>query len=165
MVIVRALFRDHVDRCAFGTPVFGGEALRTDLKLLDRFEGQLHHGSAHCVVLVVDAVHRDVDIAAVFAVDGENRVAVFRGIVGVCSLDARSEIREIGNIASDHRQFFDLFGSNVLAHAGLRRVHDWSGVSYLNDGSDRAWFQRGIRQGRLTDEQLDRNHNRGEALL
>ena len=105
---VGALLGDHVDGGAFGAAVLGREALRADLEFLHGFQGKLHDRSADGVVLVVDAVDGDVDVAAAGAVDGENGVAVLGGIVRVGGLYAGGEISQIGHVAADHGQLFHL---------------------------------------------------------
>ena len=83
VINVGALFRDHVDGSAFGAAVFGREALRTDLEFLDRFQGKLHYRAANCIVFVVNTIDGDIDIAAVFSVHRENRIAVLGRVIRI----------------------------------------------------------------------------------
>src|SRR5581483_7743704 len=68
VIVVGALFSDHIDGSAFGTAVLGGEALGADLKFLHSFERKLHHRSADGVVLVIDTIDGNVYIATTLAV-------------------------------------------------------------------------------------------------
>src|SRR2546430_8838155 len=58
-----------------------------------RLEGKLHHRATDGVVLVVHAINCDIDVAAVLAVNGKNRVAVLGWIVRVCRLHTWRQVR------------------------------------------------------------------------
>ena len=81
MPIVGSAFGDYVHGRAFATPVGRGETLRADIEFLNSPQWELHDRAADSVVFVIDAVHRDVHVAATRAIDPEYGNAVFRGVV------------------------------------------------------------------------------------
>src|SRR5437016_5235498 len=89
MIDVRALFRDHVDGGAFGAAIFSRESLRADFEFLDSFQGKLHYRAADRVVLVVDPIDRNVDIAAAGSVYRDNRVTVLGRVIGIGGFHTR----------------------------------------------------------------------------
>src|SRR6266702_496853 len=120
VVEVRARLRDHVNGSAFRPAIYGRKTLCADHKFLDGFQGKLHHGPANGVVLVIHPIDGDVDVAATVSVDGKNGIAVFCGVVRVSGLHPGSQVSEVRNVTSDHRQLLDFFGRNVLAHVCFR---------------------------------------------
>ncbi len=133
VIVVGTLFRDHVDGSPFGPSVDCRKSLRANHKFLDGLQGKLHDRAAYGVVLIIYPVDGNVDVPPARAIYRQNRVAVFSGIVRIGSLNPGREVGKIGNIAPDHRQFFDLFGSNLQADAGLCCIHDRSGVGHFNN--------------------------------
>ena len=93
---------------AAAAAVFGVEALRQDVELLDRFEREELQQAADRVVVVVAAVDDVVDVAAVAAADLR---AVLRalGQLGMeAEADAGNRRREVGELAAVERQAFDV---------------------------------------------------------
>ena len=133
MPLVAPGFCDHIDRGTLRPAIRGGKALRADHEFLDRLEGKLHHRATDGVVLVVHAINCDIDVAAVLAVNGKNRVAVLGWIVRVCRLHTWRQVREIGDITANHRQFFDLAWSNTLTDTRLQLVHEERLTGYLDN--------------------------------
>ena len=156
MIVVGARLGDHVDRRAFRASVHRREALRADLEFLNCFQGKLHHRSTHRIVFVIHTIDGDVDVAAPVSVHGENCIAVFCRVVGVGGLHSRGEISEIGDVPSDHRKLFDLFGRNVLAYVRLRLVYKRDGFAGdLNELACRARLQLGVDRCRLAHQDFD----------
>ncbi len=97
---------DHVHRRAFAAPVGGRKPLRGDIEFLNGFEGKLHDGPAHRVVLVVDAVHGHVHVASAGSIGGEDAVTGFGWVVRRHWTGARRENRQIDEIARVKRKIF-----------------------------------------------------------
>ena len=81
MKIAAACLGNNIYRGAFAASVDGGEALRADNKLLNRFQRKLHYRSADGVVFVVDAVDRNVHVATARPVDCKHRNAALGRII------------------------------------------------------------------------------------
>src|SRR6185437_9269603 len=128
VIVIASRLGDHVDGGAFRPAVLGGKPLRTDLEFLHGLKGKLHHRAADGVVLVIDAVDGDVHVPAARAIYGKNGVAVLGRVIGIGGLYAWSQVGEIGDIASDHRQLLHFSRSDVLADAGLLHI-DQRGVA------------------------------------
>src|SRR5207247_8896385 len=141
VIVVGALLGDHIDSGAFGAAVFRREPLSADLEFFHGFQGQLHYGSSDRVVLVIHAVDRNVYVASTRTVHGKYRVALFRGIVAISSLDTWGQVRKVGHVASDHRKFFYFSGGNSMADTRLQLVYKRSLASHFNDFTCRPGFQ------------------------
>ena len=90
MEISGAGFRNHINGSAFATTVHRREALRTYDELLNCFEWKLHHRATDGVVLVIDAINRDVNIAATRTINAENRYTILSRIIRVDRLHSGS---------------------------------------------------------------------------
>src|SRR5262249_16677273 len=117
--LVGSRLSDHIDGGAFAAPVGSGEALRADLEFFDCLQRQLHPRTAYGVVLVVDAVYCEVNVAPARSVDTKNRIPVLCGIVGIHLLDAGGQIGQVTEIAPVERKAFNLLRVDIHAYVGL----------------------------------------------
>ena len=152
---VRAGLGDHVDGGALRTAIHSRKALRTDLKLLHRFQGQLHDRPAHGIVLVVDPVDRYVDIPSAVAVDRQNGVTVFCGIVRIGRFHPGCQVGEIGHVPADHGEFLDLRRRNILAHIRFGLIDQRRCAGDFDEFRGNAWLQLRVYRGCLTNQNFE----------
>ena len=103
MEIVCAGFRDYVYNPAYGAATFGTPAMLRDLKLLNRFIGEVLQQAADDVVLVIGAVNIDVNLPAIAAAES-NRADMGLGRVKCADrAGLGNDHREIGECAINKR--------------------------------------------------------------
>src|SRR5215212_11720189 len=103
MIIASARPGDYVDSSALTPAVHGGETCGTNHKLLNRLERKLHYWSTDSIVLVVNPVHCDVDVAPTRTIDSEHGDSAFSWVVRINGFNSRRKIREVSEIATIQR--------------------------------------------------------------
>src|SRR5215203_207333 len=103
MIIASARPGDYVDRSALTPAVHGREACRTNHKLLNCLERKLHYWSTDSVVLVVNPIDCDVDVAAARAIDSEHGDSAFGWVVRINGFNSRRKISKVSQIAAIQR--------------------------------------------------------------
>ena len=130
---IAARLGNHVNSRALGFSIRCRETLCADLEFFHGFKWKLHHRPANSVVLVIDTVDGHVDIATVLAIDGENRITIFGRVIGICCFHTGSQVRQISDVPSNHRKFFDFFRSDLLADIGFVSVQQWNLAGDFHD--------------------------------
>ncbi len=118
---VRSGFRGHVDRTRRGK--FGRhiQARLSDLKFLDSAGGNVGGSGADGFVRDVNTIYFDTCRAAVTAAERDGGVTCLGGIevLAILNLYAGFELREVKEVATIHRQVFDLAGGQNTLHRCL----------------------------------------------
>ena len=149
---VGARLRDQVDRGTGSAAIGGGEALGGNGEFFHRFQRHLHHRTANRVVLIVNAVDSDVDIASAGAIGGKDGDAVLGGVVGVDRLYAGREESQIREVPAVEGQALHIGGRDGHRDFGL------GGIDLRRFGGDGDGF--GLGSGLERDIEL-----RGHADL
>ena len=119
---------------------------------------QLHDRSADGVVLVVDPIDRDVDVAATRPIDTKYGNAVLGGIVGVHWPGAGSQVRQIAKVSTIEWKVVNIVWRDFQPNLGFLGVHDWRLRRNLDRFRDLSGFQHEIDRCGLPDLEFHAVH-------
>src|SRR5579862_2182067 len=151
--IVRAGLRGYVDRAGRGEVVRKIQAGLSELKFGDRAGRNARGSGADVFIADVHSIHRDSRAAAESASERNRRKPSLGGIevAAILDLDARLELCEIEEVASIHRQIFNLLSGQASRHLGLIRIDGHSLAAYFHNCAGSAELELDRRAGNLID--------------
>src|ERR1700758_3533662 len=151
--IVRAGFCGHVHRAGRSEVVRKIQAGLCELKFGDRTRRNACGGGANVFIANVHSIHRD-SRAAAESPSKRNRRKSGLGrveVAAVLNLDARLELCEIEEVASIHRQIFNLLSGQASRHLGLIRIDGHSLAAYFHNRAGSAELELDRRAGNLVN--------------
>src|SRR5579864_915316 len=151
--IVRAGLRGHVHRAGRGEVIRKIQAGLCELKFGDRAGRNACGGRRIVFIAHVHSIHCDSRAAAEAAPERNRRKSGLGRIevAAVLNLDARLELCEIEEVASIHRQIFNLLGGQASRHLSLIRIDGHSLAAYFHNRAGSAELELDRRAGNLVD--------------